>query len=243
MPVDNIIYEKVHGVAKITINRPEVMNALRPVDLFEAKAAIECAEKDDSVGVIVLTGAGGAFCAGVDLKALRECKLKGGRVGTQLDNAARDFIETIETVSKVVIAMVNGYCITGGLEIALACDFIIAADTHVRWGLRCIWGMSQRLPRRIGWMKAKELTFTAKMITAREALCINMINMVVIPEKLDETVNDLSKKIMNNSLSAIAAHKYLYNHSMLDTLENGLHLEAKTDFVIADTEERLARFK
>ncbi len=166
-----------------------------------------------------------------------------------MDNAAKDFIETIETSSKVVIAMVNGYCITGGLEIALACDFIIAseeamfADTHVRWGLRCTWGMSQRLPRRIGWMKAKELTFTAKMITAREALCINMINMVVIPEKLNETVNDLSKKIMNNSLSAIAAHKYLYNHSMLYTLENGLHLEAKTDFVITDTEERLARFK
>jgi enoyl-CoA hydratase/carnithine racemase len=249
MENQNIIYDKKDGIVTITINRPKVMNALRPKDLVDMNTTLKKAVKDDDVGVIVITGAGRAFCGGVDLKYLRNNKIQGGRVGSVLDDPGKNLIATIESIPKVVVAMVNGYCITGGLEIALACDIIIAskeakfADTHVRWGLRCSWGMSQRLPHRIGLLKAKELTFTAEMITADEAERIGLINAVAPADRLKKTVDNLTKKIMTNSLPAIAAHKFLYNHSMGTTLRAGFNLEDSTEFVIEDTEERLKRFE
>ncbi len=244
----NLIYQKKDGIAKIAIHRPEVMNALTPAVLLEMKSAVEAAQEDHEVGVIVITGSGNAFCAGIDLKSLEDQNIEGGAIGPILDDPGRDLIDAIQNVSKAVIAMVNGYCITGGLEIALACDLIIAskvakfADTHVRWGLRCSWGMSQRLPMRIGWLKAKELTFTANMISAQEAERINLVNRVVPADKLEETVQDLARKIMSNSLESVAAHKYLYNRSIAYTLKKGLDLEAKSRFIIRDTQERLEKF-
>ena len=249
MAFENLIYEKEGGIARITIDRPDVMNALNPAVLLEIKAAMQEAGKADDVGVVVLTGAGRAFSTGVDLIALGDRRLERGRVGPILDDPARELIDTIQATPKVVIAVVNGYCLTGALEIALACDLIVASeearfgDTHVRWGFRPSWGMSQRLPYTIGMLKAKELSFTGDMITAREAERIGLVNMVVPAEKLEETVQELAKKIMGNSLEAVAAYKYLYNHSMRDILEKGLELEAKSEFVIGDTEERLKSFR
>jgi enoyl-CoA hydratase len=249
MTYETLVYEKKEGVAKITINRPEVMNALSPVLLVEMKAALQEAGKDDDVVVVVLTGAGRAFSAGVDLVSLGDRKLEGGHVGPILDDPARDVIDTIQAIPKVVIAMVNGYCFTGALEIALSCDLIIASeeakfgDTHVRWGLLPSWGMSQRLPRTIGILKAKELSFTADMISAREAEHIGLVNMAVPAEKLESTVQELAKKIMANSSEAVAAYKYLYNRGMRDTLQKGLQLEAESQFVVGDTEERIERFR
>jgi enoyl-CoA hydratase len=249
MVYENLIYEKKDGIAQITINRPEVMNAISPALLSEIKAALEEAREDDTVGVVVLTGEGRAFSAGVDLKSLGDRKLEGGRVGPILDDPGRDVIDTIQAIPKVVIAMVNGYCFTGALEIVLCCDLIIASeeakfgDTHTRWALRPSWGMSQRLPWLIGVLKAKELSFTADMITAQEAERIGLVNMVVPAEKMEETVQELAKKIMANSRQAIAAYKYLYNRSLRDMLAKGLALEAKSEFVITDTEERLSQFR
>ena len=249
MAYEYLIYKKEGGIAKITINRPEVMNAISPALLSELKTALQEAEKDDEVGAVVLTGEGRAFSAGVDLKSLGDCKLDGGRVGPILDEPAREVIDTIQAIPKVVIAMVNGYCFTGALEIVLGCDLIIASeaakfgDTHTRWGLRPSWGMSQRLPWLIGVLKAKELSFTADVITAQEAARIGLVNMVVPADKLEETVQELAKKIMANSLEAIAACKYLYNRSLRDRLEKGLELEAKSEFVIRDTEDRLSQFR
>ena len=117
MGYENLIYQKEGGIAKITINRPEVMNAISPALLSEIKAALEEAEKDDEVGVVVLTGEGRAFSAGVDLKSLGDRRLDGGRVGPILDDPGRDVIDTIQAIPKIVIAMVNGYCFTGALEI------------------------------------------------------------------------------------------------------------------------------
>ncbi len=141
MGYENLIYQKEGGIAKITINRPEVMNAISPALLSEIKTALEEAGKDDEVGVVVLTGEGRAFSSGVDLKSLGDRKLEGGRVGPILDGPGRDVIDTIQAIPKIVIAMVNGYCFTGALEIVLGCDLIIASeeakfgDTHTRWGL------------------------------------------------------------------------------------------------------------
>ncbi len=249
MKYENLMYEKDQGIAKITINRPKVMNALSPAVISELKAAMDEASTDDDVRVVVLTGAGRAFSAGVDLISLGDRKLGKGGVGAILDEPAGSLIDTIQTIPKVVIAMVNGYCLTGALEIVLGCDLIVASeeakfgDTHTRWGLRPSWGMSQRLPRTIGLAKAKELSFTAEMITAQEAERIGLVNMTVAADKLEETVQQLAAKIMANSPEAIAAYKYLYNRGMRDTLEKGLKLEAKSKFVITDTEERVQKFR
>jgi len=249
MAYENLIYEKGDGVARITINRPKAMNAISPALLAEIKAVLEEAGKDDEVRVVVLTGEGRAFSAGVDLISLGDRRLDGGRVGPILDDPARDVIDTMQTIPKVVIAMVNGYCFTGALEIMLGCDLIIASeeakfgDTHTRFGLRPSWGMSQRLPWTVGMLKAKLLSFTADMITAQEAERIGLVNMVVPADKLEETIQELANKIIANSPEAVAACKYLYNRSMRDMQEKGLELEARTDFDIKDTEERLEKFR
>lgn len=249
MAYENLIYEKKDDAARITINRPNVMNAITPKLLSEMKAAVEEAGKDSGVKVIVLTGAGRAFSAGVDLVALGDRKLDGGKVGPILDDPARALIDAIQNVPKVVIAMVNGFCITGAMEIVLGCDLVVAAeeakfgDTHARWGLRPTWGMSQRLPRAVGMLKAKELSFTADLITGKEAQQLGLVNMVVPADKLEETVQGLINKISANSMASLAAYKYLYNQGAKDTLMKGLEFEAKSEFDIRDTEDRLAKFR
>jgi enoyl-CoA hydratase len=248
VPYEFLIMEKGSGVARITLNRPQVMNAFTLAMLGELKTAVETAGQDQEIGVVVITGAGRAFSSGADLASMGDLKLINGRVGQAFDQAANSAIEAIQTVPKVVIAAINGYCLTGALEIALACDLLIASedakfsDTHVRWGIRPSWGMSQRLPRRVGWIKAKELSFTADMITASDAERIGLVNKVVPAAKLEESVLEIAGKVLSNSLEAVVAYKYLYNQGMKQTLEEGLELEARTDFIISDTARRIDSF-
>jgi enoyl-CoA hydratase/carnithine racemase len=249
MAYETILYQTEGGIARITMNRPEAMNAITPTMLKELKAAMLEAGKAQETQVIALTGAGKAFCAGVDLKALGDCTLTGGRVGDILDIPARELIDAIRSVSKVVIALVNGFCFTGAMEIMLACDLVIASenakigDTHAKWGLRPTWGMSARLPRRVGFLKAKELSFTADAITAREAERIGLINLVCPVDKLEQALETMAKKIMGNSPQSIVAYKHLYNTNEEMTLEESLDLEFGSEFTIADTDERLKGFK
>jgi enoyl-CoA hydratase len=249
MSYQYISYRKEGGIAWVSFNRPEVLNAISPALLVEMKDALEKAGRDDEVGVVVLTGEGRAFSAGVDLKSLGDRKLEGGRVGPILDDPGSEVIKAIQTTPKVVIAMVNGYCFTGALELALTCDLIVVAeeaklgDTHTRWGIRPSWGMSQRLPFMVGALKAKELSFTADMITGKEAERIGLVNMAVPGEKLAATVRELAHKILGNSREALAAYKYLYNRSQGDRLAAGLKLEAESNFTITDTEDRISQFR
>lgn len=246
MGYERILYEIEEKVAWITINRPDALNSLNPEVLTEIREAVTAADQNADVGVIVLTGAGRAFCAGVDLKSLQG--LEGGDVGPELNNIARETQNTIADVGKVVIAMVNGFCLTGGLEMALACDLIVAADearfgdTHAKWGLRCTWGMSQRLPLRVGELKAREMTYTAEMITGPEAERIGLVNQSVPLSRLKDAVKGLAEKITRNSLDAVASHKYLYNASQKETMQNGLDREYSTIPDIRDTSERLTGF-
>ena len=246
MTYQDVLYEVKEGIAKIVINRPDALNALTPNLLFELHSAVEEAGKDRRVGVIVLTGAGRAFCAGVDLKALE--KPAGADVGADLNDAARKLQGAIENVAKPVIGMVNGFCLTGGLELALACDFIIAADearfgdTHAKWGLRCTWGMSRRLPSRVGDAKARELTYTAEMIPGHEAARIGLANRSVPASELEKTVTEIAGKILANSAEAVAAHKYLYVQGRKETMEKGLQREYTTMPEISDTLDRLGGF-
>src|SRR4030042_4758828 len=133
MAYEQILYQLAGAVGRITMNRPEAMNAITPFMLKELKAAVQSAGKAEEVRVIVLTGAGRAFCAGVDLKALGEVTLAGGKVGDILDIPARELIAAVRSAPKVVIALINGVCFTGAMEIMLACDLVIAAE-HAKIG-------------------------------------------------------------------------------------------------------------
>lgn len=240
--------KKSSGLVTLFFSRPQVMNALSPALLRELKAAVLECGADNQTAVIALTGVGKAFSAGADLNSLEVDKLRNGRVGAEIDRAANEAIEALIEVPKVVIAAVNGHCYTGALEVVLACDLVIAAesarfgDTHVRWGIRPSWGMSQRLPRRVGWLKAKELSFTAKIISAQEAERIGLVNHVVADERLEAEVEELARSIMANSLEAVTAYKRLYNRGETGTLAEGLKNEAQSDFVIGDMQSRLESF-
>lgn len=249
MAYETIIYTVDAGIGRITLNRPEAMNAITPGMLKELRDAVLEAGKDSKVRIIVLTGAGKAFSSGVDLKSLGGRKLERGKVGDILDIPARNLITAIRSVPKVVIALVNGFCFTGAMEIMLACDVVIAtedakiADTHAKWGLRPTWGMSARLPRRVGFLKAKELSFTAEAISGKEAERIGLINQAVPAGNLEEALQTIARKIMANSPQSIEAYKMLYNSNETMTLEESLELEYKSEFNITDTEQRLGGFK
>lgn len=249
MVYETILYQVENSIGRITFNRPEAMNAITPTMLKELRNAVLTAGKDNNVKVIVLTGAGKAFCAGVDLKSLGDRKLERGKVGDILDIPARALIDAIIATPKVVIALVNGFAFTGALEIFLACDLVIASedarmgDTHAKWGLRPTWGMSARLPRRVGFLKAKELSFTSDAITGREAERIGLINQAVPADKLEEALQNMVSKITSNSMQSVAAYKELYNNNANLTLDESLELEFDSEFKIDDTNERLAGFR
>ena len=246
MTESTILSKSDNGIKEIIINRPEALNALTPQTITELTTAMESAGADDDIGVVILTGAGRAFCAGVDLKSLGS--ITSADVGADLNNAARKLQETIESVPKIVICKLNGFCFTGALELALACDLIVAADeakigdTHVKWGLRCTWGMSQRLPYRVGELKARELTYTADNINGKEAERIGLVNRSVPAAKLDSAVEEMASKILKNSRDAVAAHKALYNASRRDYFEKGLEREYRTMPEIRDTLDRIGGF-
>jgi len=243
-----LIYEKSDRIGWITLNRPEKMNSLNAAMLGKWREAVLAAGEDKEVGVVVVTGAGRAYCTGLDLKELEGKDFTAGEVGPAYDDPGNAIIDAIRSIPKVIIAMVNGPCITGGLEILLAFDLVVASedavfgDTHARWGIRPSWGMSQRLPRVVGWMNAKDLSFTARIFTAREAKEMGLVNRVVPADRLRVEVTSLAGSILQNSLEAVAAIKSLYNEGMNLPLKEALKLESEKKFVITDTNERLKNF-
>ena len=248
MDYSTIIFEKKDKVARITLNRPQVLNAISPQLLSELQEALNNLADDDTVEVVVLTGSGRAFSAGVDIKGIGESS--SGDPSESRKKLALKVIESIENLDKPVIAAVNGYCLTGALELATACDLIVASenaifgDTHARWGLVPIWGGSQRLPRLIGAMKAKEIVFTCDMLTAGEAQQIGLVNKVVPPDKLEEAVQELTDKLLANSRASIRIQKYLINRGLKLDYASALKMaEAEAPIGTEDAEVRLQSFK
>ncbi|WP_417520127.1 enoyl-CoA hydratase/isomerase family protein [Minwuia sp.] len=252
---DLILRQTDRGIATVTFNRPDALNALTIEMLTRAGDVLETLSADQSVSVVVLTGAGRAFSAGVDLKALQAAgqDVSEGNVGDALNEAARRVQHLLETMPQATIAKVNGFCFTGAVEIMLACDIIIAAeeakfgDTHAKIGLRPTWGMTQRLPRRVGMMRARELSFTARTIDGRQAAEYGLVLEAVPLGALDEHVADLAAAIAANSSGSIAAYKDLYARSENAGLDAGLSYEAETTYAISDVKQRigdmLARLK
>ena len=232
----------------ITLNRPEALNALTDEMLRSLGDVIEDAADSDAA-VVVLTGAGRAFSAGVDLKALGQRSLDGGKVGDILDVPARRVTTLLTTIPKIVIAKVNGFCFTGALELVLACDLAIAADgakfgdTHAKFGLRPTWGMSQRLVAAVGVTRARALSYTAQTFTGSEAATWGLVTQAVPLDELDATVEALAASIAANSADSLAAYKDLYRQALDRGLADGLAYEAATDYAIADTEPRVASFR
>ena len=248
MKYSTIIYEKKDSIARITLNRPQVLNAISPQVLLELEEALKDIAEDNTVGVVVLTGAGRAFSAGVDIKSMNEGSQD--KSVSARKRLALDVLEAIENLDVPVRAAINGYCLTGALELATACDLIIASenatfgDTHARWGLTQTWGGSQRLPRLIGDLKTKEMIFTCDMLTAKEAQQIGLVNKVVAPEKLDEAVQEMAGKILANSRESIRIEKSLINRGLRMDYASGLRMaEAESPGQTSDAQSRLQSFR
>jgi enoyl-CoA hydratase/carnithine racemase len=222
-------------IARLTLARPQSLNALSPELISQALAAAEAVAASDA-RVLVVTGEGRSFSAGVDLKTTAQNPEFRGEAVRRFSDEARRLALLFETMSQVVIARVTGHCFTGGLELALACDLIVAADdavfcdTHARLGMRPGWGLSQRLPRRIGQMRAREMSFTARRVGAAEAKALGLVLEVAPLAELDARIEALASAIVANDVASIAAYKTLYRASETHTLDEGLAFEATTRF-------------
>ncbi len=187
------------GLTTLTLNRPEKLNALNPAVFVELRDHLDAIAADDSVGCVVLTGAGRAFCAGHDLEAIST----GERAPSK--HFEPETVDALEQLPKPTIARIHGHCYTGGLELALGCDLLVASesatlgDTHGQWGLVPVWGMSVRLPERVGVSTAKELMFTSRRIDGPTAAAIGLVDRCVPDDELDATVDALATEILANS--------------------------------------------
>mgnify|MGYP001812378452 FL=1 len=237
------------AAATITLHRPDALNAITPTMLVSLGDELERLADDSEVTVVVLTGSGRAFCAGVDLKALGDRELAGGSVGDLLDIPARRVTDLLSTMPAIAVAKVNGFCFTGALELVLACDLAVAAneakfgDTHAKFGLRPTWGMSARLPRAIGIAAARELSYTARTFTGAEAKELGLVVRAVPRDDLGAAVDDLVAAILANSRGSLLAYKDLYRNGAEQSLDDALGYEASTQFIIDDTADRLDGFR
>ena len=243
-----VLTDDAGAVRTLTLNRPEALNALTPALLEELATALEASAADAAVRVVVLTGSGRAFSAGVDLKALAEMPVSDGDVADVLNAPARRVTHLLSTMSKVTIAKVNGFCFTGALELALACDiFVVAAeaklgDTHAKFGLRPTWGMSARLIRAVGPVRARELSYTARTFMGTDALAYGMAATCVPLAELDATVDALAASIAANSADSIAAYKDLYLHQQDLGLADGLQFEQDAKYSMHGAGDRISGF-
>lgn len=193
-----VLLDIAEGRATLTLNRPDKLNALNDEMFEELAAHVETVRQaTDRVGVVVLKGAGRAFSAGVDLGSF-------GGGGGPIKSRSQT-VDAIANLPQPVVASVQGACMTGGLELALSADIIVAgtsakfADTHAKWGLTPYWGMTQRLPRRIGRSKALEMSFSARFYSGEEAAAMGLANFCVADDALDAEVDRLAADIAANS--------------------------------------------
>jgi enoyl-CoA hydratase/carnithine racemase len=249
--MSTVLVETKNGVCALAMNRPEALNAFNPEMLGALSSAVRKAARDPDVGVIVLSGAGRAFSAGVDLKLLQSMRFEAGRLGGAFDNEAYDAARAIRHCLKPVIAKVHGFCFTGALELALHCDFMFTTidtkfgDTHVKWGLRPTWGMSQNLARAVGVRRARELSFTARSFTGADAARWGLANEALADvAALNAHVTARAGEIATASRGAVSAYKKLYAlHEEMRPIEEALATEVELEFPeIDDTEQRLKGF-
>ena len=234
---DLVLTSTEGGVTTVTMNRPEALNALsaglrnRLTEVFTDLA------EDSATEVIVFTGNGRAFTVGLDLKEL------GGET-TAATVVNKDLGKAMLQVNKPIIGAINGYAITGGFELALMCDFMIAsehakfADTHARVGVVPGWGLSQRLPRLIGINRAKELSLTGNFLDAETAYAWGLVNRVVAADELLATAQQLAKDIVSTEPVTRNAMRHIMDAGWHTSLTEGLVIERDANREHAKTEVR-----
>jgi enoyl-CoA hydratase len=242
--MDLVTRQDNEGVAFLTLNRPQALNALSPALFVQLRNHIDAiAGQTDSVGCVVLQAEGRSFSAGNDLRAIQA----GERAPSPTFQA--DTIVALERLPQPTIAAVQGHCYTGALELALGCDLLICsqsarfADTHGKFSMTPLWGMSQRLPRRIGPLRAKEIMFTGRVVEGAEAAAIGLANLVVPDAELHARTEQLARQIVANSWHTLRADKMLVDGSQNLGLTDGLAFErANSPGRGPDMEERLKKF-
>lgn len=243
MTGDAILAEKIDKVAIITLNRPEVMNAINLNMLKALKNQIELIRSNSDIRVAIITGAGDkAFCAGADLEervSFDEIQVK------KFLFKMGDLFNSIESLNKPVIAAINGVALGGGTELALACDIRIASmnasmgltETHL--AIIPGAGGTQRLPRLIGRGKAKELIFTGRKVRAEEALQIGLVNKIEEKDALLDECKKMADTICEASPIAIEQAKYAIDHGLDTDLHTGLAIESNAYWITIPTADRL----
>ncbi|MBU8906453.1 enoyl-CoA hydratase-related protein [Desertibacillus haloalkaliphilus] len=231
------------GLARVTINRPEALNCFDYETLTALDDIISDIHVNKEVRVVVITGAGEkAFSAGADLKERKTLNESQVRRNVK---AIRDVFTAIENLPQPTIAAINGYALGGGFELALACDFRIAATeaqmglTELSWAIIPGAGGTQRLPRLIGQAKAMELILMAKKIPASEALELGILNRVVERDNLMLECEEFAGKMLENGPLALQQAKYAIRHSGDVDIHTGLAMEAKAYEVIIPTKDRI----
>lgn len=231
------------GLCWLTLNRPDKLNALTVGVFRELRAHIIDLKRDESIGCVILRGAGKCFSAGHDLGDIAE----GEKVPSPGWHS--ETLRMLEKLPKPVIAAVHGHCYTGALEVALAADFILAAesakfaDTHAKWALTPIWGMSQRLPRRVGIATAKRLMFTAETVRADVALEMGLCEAVLADATFETEIRRFAQNILANSAFSHAANKRLLEATDADPLDAGLQWEVlENEGVGPDMRARIGTF-
>ena len=231
------------GVCSLTLNRPEKLNALDTLAFEELTAHLTAIAADQaSIGCVVLRGSGRGFCAGADIDAM-------GKVPVDPRFKPR-VVAQLGELPQPVIAAVHGVCFTGGLELALACNFIVAdetarfADTHGKWGMVATWGMTQRLPRKVGTSAAMRMMMTSREVKAAEAEKLGLIDILAPTGELDKAVSELTRAILANSWHTNFAAKRLINETQGMPLAQAIaHDMLRNPGFGPDYEGRVAKFK
>jgi enoyl-CoA hydratase len=221
-----LLVEKKNGVATLTLNRPDQMNALSLELRWELQAALEDIGADPEIGVVVLTGAGKAFCAGLDLKEMGSSVQERGAV------QPKDPPSLLRAVNKPIIGAINGAAITGGFEISLSCDLLLItpetrfADTHARIGLIAGWGLGARLSRAVGLARAKELSLTGNFLSAQQAYEWGLVNRIVPREELLPTCHALAQDMLSCVPEVMSEYKRQIDHAYDLSLGDAMVYEA-----------------
>jgi enoyl-CoA hydratase len=237
----NIIYEKSENVCIVTVNRPEVRNALNRETWLELDSAISSVQNDDEIKVVIITGAGEkAFVSGADINALKERTMLETFTGEN-----QSILNRLANLDKVSIAAINGFALGGGCELAMACDLRIAAENaklgqpEINLAILPGAGGTQRLSRLVGVAKAKELIFTGDIIDAGEALRIGLVNRVVAPGQAVIAAKEMAQKIVTKGPLAIRFAKTVIDFGSNVNIESGLLMEKLAQTVLFGTDDRI----
>ncbi len=242
MSYENILLEKKNAIAYVTVNRPNVLNALNGATIEELRTAFHELKHDASIRVVILTGAGEkAFVAGADIGELAKQEPVSGK---EMALRGQNVLNLIENLGKPVIACVNGYALGGGCELALACTMRLASDNakfgqpEVKLGILPGYGGTQRLPRLVGKGLAMQMVLSGEMITAQEAHRIGLVNDVTPAAELIARAEAIAAKIIANAPLAVQYCMEAVNKGMEMTLAEGMFLEAALFGVCCATEDK-----